>query len=320
MRALVVGSLAALSLACSSTGSPPVAPADAAPEVSTLSRTCARPSKVTAIPTTCNGSEALCAKRFDQVTVAMTHNAMSNAEDDFAPPNQSFGLARQLKDGVRGMMLDTHYYDVESDKTVSRMDGVDPLDQAYLCHSICQLGHKRMLDSLCDVVAFLDENRGEVLSIIFESNVTPADTETVLKAAGLTEYVYTHTGAWPTLRELIDSNKRLVVFTESDGGTPAWYHSAWSLIQDTPYSFAKASELNCSLNRGARTHGLFLLNHWVQDPLANPARAVEVNARDVLLARAQQCATEVGKTPNFVGVDFYELGDVMSVVKTLNGL
>ncbi len=324
MRRLVVPFLLA-SLGCSGSGSATPPQADAADPTDGAAssiRTCPRKPKSTAIPDACNGAAALCDRTFDGVTFAMTHNAMSNADDGWAAPNQTHGIARQLQDGVRGLMLDTHYYDAEYGHTADApLPSVPAIDQAYLCHGTCALGKRRLLEGLCDVVDFLDQNRGEVVSIIFESNVSPAHTAEVVKAAGLLEYVYAWPGgAWPTLREMIANDTRLVVFTESDGGEPPWYHPAWSVIRDTPYSFSKASEFSCALNRGSADDPLFLLNHWILDPLANPDRAIEVNAKDVLLARAEECSTAAGRKPTFVGVDFYELGDLFAVVRTLNGL
>jgi hypothetical protein len=312
--------LATLLSGCASSA-PGATNTDAGADAASPLPACARAAKASAVPSTCNGFAELCDRRFDQVAFPMTHNAMSNADERWAAPNQRHGIARQLADGVRGLMLDTHYYDVEAGQTLDApLPGVSPLVQAYLCHGVCQLGRRPLLEGLCDVTSFLDRNRGEVVSIIFESYVTPADTAAVLAAAGLDEYVYTHAGAWPTLREMIAKNQRLVVFTESDGGTPAWYHPAWKLIEDTPYSFAKATDFTCSAHRGSRDSPLFLLNHWVGAPLPSEKGAAEVNASGVLLARAQKCQTERGKLPNFVGVDFYDVGDLFAVVRALNGL
>jgi hypothetical protein len=310
----------ALLLGCSSAKEAAPTPSADAGDTPTGIRTCARKPRVTAIPTTCNGSTALCDRTFDRVTFPMTHNAMSNADEKYAAPNQNHGVARQLADGIRGLMLDTHYYSVDDDKTLDApMPGVAAIDQAYLCHGICQLGRKRLLDGLCDITDFLDQNRGEVLTIIFESYVTEADMVSVLQAAGLSDYVFTYDGkSFPTLRDMIAKDQRLFVTVEDGGGTPAWYQHAWSIIQDTPYTFAKASEFTCADNRGSKSDPLFLVNHWIGDPLANPARATEVNAHDVLLGRMKQCATERGKRVNFVGVDFYDLGDLFKVVDELN--
>ncbi len=283
---------------------------------------CARGSKVDVIPTTCNGAAALCDRGYDHVTTAMTHNAMSNADDHWAAPNQGHGLARQLQDGIRGMMLDVHYYDPESGSTDARRDDLAPLDQVYLCHGVCSLGRRPLAEGLCDVAQFLDQNRGEVLSIIFESYVTSADLAAVVTASGLTDYVTTHVRGtpWPTLRELISKNQRLVVFTEDGDDSPAWNHSAWKNIQDTPYSFTAAADFTCKQNRGAKTNPLFLVNHWLGNPLSDIKYAREVNVKGVLLGRVQQCTKEVGMAPTFIGVDFYDVGDLFEVVRITNGL
>src|SRR5690606_6868567 len=79
------------------------------------------------VPSTCNGDEALCARAYDEVAYATTHNAHSSEADAFFKPNQRFGLTRQLEDGVRALMLDTY----------------DPPRGAVgpqLCHGVCSVG------------------------------------------------------------------------------------------------------------------------------------------------------------------------------------
>ena len=65
---------------------------------------------------------------------------------------------------------------------------------------------------------------------------------------------------------------------------------------------------------------LFLLNHWVADPITNPTTAARANTYDTLLSRAQSCAEARGQRPNFVVVDFHDQGDLFAVVDELNGL
>jgi hypothetical protein len=319
--------LALAPVGCSSSSAPPAPPptvdagADSPPPAPT---TCARGAKATAIPKTCNGSEALCARRFDQVTFPMTHNAMSNADDGWVAPNQDHGLARQLADGVRGWMLDTHYYDEETGYTDQRRDDLAAVDQAYLCHGVCALGRRRLLEGLCDLTAFLDQNRGEVVSIIFEDYVTPDDTAAVMQASGLVDYVHVQAlGApWPTLRELVDQNQRLIVFSESGRAGAPWYHAAWKHIWDTPYTFKSTADFTCARNRGDPSNALFLVNHWLESGAGLPDATLgaQANAMAVLGPRVQQCTKEAGRAPTFVGVDFYDVGTLFEVVKTSNGL
>jgi hypothetical protein len=312
---------------CSSsepTTPPPAADAGPQVRVSGLPQTCARGTKVTQEPPTCNGSEALCARTYDRVVTPMAHNAMSSSDEGWSVPNQTHGVAKQLADGIRGLMLDVFYFDTETNHNESeRIANSSTVDQLYLCHNLCAIGKKRLLDSLCDIVKFLDEHPTEVLSIIFENAIADADLVETLAAAGLDEYVFEHAKGtpWPTLRQMIDAKKRLVVFVEQGGGTPSWLHPAFDgNIRDTPYTFEQSSQFSCVLHRGAAGDPLFLVNHWLARPLASIDYAREVNVDAVLGKRIDDCTTEVGRPPTFIGVDFYEVGDLFAVTQRYNSL
>jgi hypothetical protein len=324
LSACGLGAFTACSSDGSSTGDSPADGGASTVAPSALPQTCARGPRNTTVPATCNGAAELCTRTYDRVVVPMTHNAMSNADEHWTPPNQTHGVARQLADGVRGMMLDLHDYDADAEaNSVARIDGKSAVDQVYLCHGPCALGRTRLLDGLCTITKFLDENPGEVFSIVFENDVADADTDEVLRASGLADYAYAHAkgAAWPTLRELVDSGKRLVVFLEQNGGMPAYLHRGYTdEMWDTPYSFMNQADFTCALGRGAKSNALFLVNHWLGRPLADIALAREVNTTAVLGDRVAKCTTEAGRVPTFVSVDFYDVGDLFGVVRKANGL
>lgn len=256
-------------------------------------------------PTVCNGRAELCDRTFDKVAFPGTHNSMSNADDGWFPPNQEHGLRRQLDDGIRVMLIDTHEFE----------------GGLYLCHSSCQIGSIPLAQALSVIKGFMDEHPYEVLTFIIEDNITPAQTEAAFKESGLIEYVFVHPKgeAWPTLREMLTTQKRLLVTAESGSPPPDWYQHAWDLIWDTPYSFTNTSEFSCDLNRGSKENDLFLMNHWLSAPLSDPKLAAVANEYSVLSGRAKQCAMEGGQIPNFVAVDFYSIGALIQVVDELNG-
>ena len=254
----------------------------------------------------CNGSLALCDVPFDQVTLPSTHNSMSNEQEGWSIPNQQFGLTRQLDDGIRGMMLDTHYGD----------DG-----EVLLCHEYCGMGSLPLTEGLQRITDFLVAHPGEVLAIIFQDGISPEDTAAAFAETGLDALLYTHAGGdWPTLLEMIHAGTRLVVGAESQGPPPAWYHHAWDLWFDTPYSFDSIAAFSCELNRGDLDCPLFLVNHWVSDPLSTEANAIEANAHAVLMDRALTCRDEQARPINLLAVDHYAVGDLFTVVEALNEL
>jgi hypothetical protein len=256
------------------------------------------------IPPTCNGAVELCARAFDRVAFATAHNAMSNRDDGWIAPNQEHPIARQLGDGVRALMLDIHYHS----------------NAVALCHEYCILGSLPLVDALRVIRKFLDSNRGEIITIIFESYVAAADAAAAFAASGLLRYAWAQPpGApWPTLGELIAVDKRLVVLSDREGGALPWYLDLWRHAWETPYAFSTPDEFTCARYRGAPDGALFILNHFLTAPLAGRDLAVEANGAALLGERARRCQLESGRLPNFVAVDFYATGDLFSVVQALN--
>ena len=258
----------------------------------------------------CNGDPALCERRFDEVAFPCTHNAYAASDDGFqlVTANQKYGVARQLDDGVRCMMLDVR----------------DDAGETVLCHGNCLFGQLGHLAVLQDIAAFLDAEPDEVLTIIYEDALPVERIVADLEASGLAARVYTHTAGapWPTLAAMIDADTRLLITAENGAPPPAWFHHVWDLTWDTPYSFHGVDEFSCDLNRGVAGNDLFLVNHWLSTPFDTPseADAATANAYDVLYGRAAQCQRESGRLPNFLAVDFYDEGDLFAAVRALNGL
>lgn len=256
----------------------------------------------------CNGAAALCDRRYDEVAYVTTHNAMSSDEDGFSPPNQHFRLWRQLEDGVRGFMLDVHPAD----------DGT-PL----LCHSLCVLGQRPLVDGLRDLRVFLECHPTEVVTIIFESYVPESAIESAFEDSGLSRLVHPQApGApWPTLRELIAADERVVVFTADASRTLPWHLYSYDFAWENPYHAEAPAELSCAEDRGTRDRSLWIFNHFLTAPVARPDLAEMINHDPFFSEHVAACrADAAGDLPNFVTVDFYDIGDVRSVVDALNGL
>ena len=108
--------------------------------------------------------------------------------------------------------------------------------------------------------------------------------------------------------------------TSSNGGGSPFYNRGFDLYQDTSYEVKSIDAFTCSLNRGSTTNPLFLLNHWIENPLPAEFLSAMANTKDVLLGRARKCQAESGKLPNFVAVNHYSVGSLFEVVQALNGL
>jgi hypothetical protein len=266
-------------------------------------------------------------------------------------PHHEKNIAGQLSDGVRALLFDVHYglpggariktdlsAGVNREKMVKalgaegfeaamrirgRLVGVEEGRRGvYLCHGLCELGAYELRPALESIREFLVQHPDEVLVLIVEDYVTPRDLAAEFEQSGLAGLVYAgQPGArWPTLRELIDQGRRVVVFIESGRAGVPWLRPAFENVQETSYSFHKPEEFSCAPNRGGTAGALFLMNHWVETtPTPKPSNAQLVNAHGYLLARAKKCAEERRHLPNILAVDFYGTGDVVGVARELNG-
>jgi hypothetical protein len=312
----------------------------------------------------CNGHDELCDRPLDRVVLPATHNAMSAPAPGKFSSQQDRPIADQLADGVRGLLIDTHYADRlpngrlrtdfgsrEELRRQARQDGVSPeaVDAAlrirerlgfagegergmYLCHTFCELGGTGLESVLDDLHDFLIANPNEVLIVINQDYVTPADFVGAVNDAGLGELAYRGPvdAEWPTLRQMIDTGQRVLFIAENQAGAEPWYHPVYeSITKETPFHFTKPAQLteparlpaSCEPNRGPEDAPLFLVNHWVTtDPVPLPSNAETVNAYEPLLRRARECRRLREHLPNLVAVDFYRRGDLFRVVDTLNGV
>jgi hypothetical protein len=259
--------------------------------------------------TACNGADALCARRYDEVTYLVTHNGMSNADEPWIAPNQDHPIRRQLTDGVRGLSIDVHE---------NPQSEADPLT----CHGTCMAGSRLLVFLFDDVRTFLEAHPREVVTILYESvGVPDAEVGRTLQKAGLDRYIYTQAtdATWPTLGELIAANKRLVVFTQETPGAPGLIMPMWAYLWDNPYEAESTAEFSCAEGRGqAHAERIMSLNHFITAPLGGEYWAAQANTYAVLQEHVARCHAQWKQWPTFLWVDWYATGDALAYVKDLN--
>jgi hypothetical protein len=303
--------------------------------------------------TTCNGLAELCDRRLDEVVLPATHNSMSAAaRPGWFFANQSRPIPKQLEDGVRWLMVDPHYgivdrvgrirTDLAAEGTnrnrVARRLGADAVRAAenlagrlglvpsdgkreiFLCHTLCELGAERLGSTLDEIRGWLERNRSEVLVLMLESSVRPAEIERAFEKADLMPYLATlpRDSPLPTLRQMIADGRRLVVLDEGDGGEASWYQPAFVFAQTTSIQAFTETPATCEAGRGTPERPLLMLNHWVDRFPPSPRAAGDVNRSTVLQRRIRECRERLGRAPNVIAVDFYENGDAIDVVRALN--
>ena len=304
----------------------------------------------------CMGSETLCDRRLNEVTLAGAHNAMSSpAYKGWLFAEQIESIGGQLKKGVRALLIDAHYgrtsalkvpgsnvnltvTDIAAEFAIPDAEVPDPELKAkaeqlaasagskaatrdvYLCHNYCELGAVKMLDEMVAVRRFLESNPGEIVMIVVQDAVSTKDIVRVVTEAGLLDHVATLRKGedLPTLGDLVDNDTRLVMFAErGDGDAPDWYPKAYDWFEETPYKFDQISQFNCEPFRGDEGNPFFLMNHWVGRSPPDPKLSKKVNAAAVLEVRLRECATARGRVPNVIAADFATTGDIIATAKKI---
>jgi len=308
-------------------------------------------------PQACNGHVELCDRKFNDVAFPASHNSMSAADEaGWFLAEQPTSMVNSLDDGIRVFLIDTWYgRSTESggavtaerslaraqseltdgraseltpamQRSIDRLRAEDTLgpEKVYLCHTLCELGATPLQPQLAGLKQWLDEHPREVVTVFIQDATTPQDTAEVFERTGLAQMAYVHQPgtAWPTLREMIDSDQRLLVLMENEGGGARfpYLHQGFDLVQDTGYTYATVADYDCAANRGPADADLFMINHWLSSFTALVSSAQRSNTEGVLGDRVRACRDERGQIPNFVAVNWYDQGDLLSVVDELNGL
>ena len=271
---------------------------------------------------TCHGEARYCLRTYDDFTFAETHNSFSTPEDGIMGGiNHLTGLQSQWEDGIRAFMLDPYH---QSEFNNEKEDVV-------FCHAVSLPNTPPCLFGSVDAFAWLrslnslhNNSSGDVVSLLIQNYQVPGEhLEYLLNETGILERAYIHElgSPWPSIGDMSLSGTDVLIFVQmeyEDNFTkllPAWKHT-W----DTPYGESSQEEMTCDLGRGDASQPVWHMNNWLNSDFgfADPVKASQVNAYDTLLGRALLCWETVGNRPTFVGVDYWEQGEVTNVTVTLN--
>jgi hypothetical protein len=148
----------------------------------------------------------------------------------------------------------------------------------YSCHTSCDLLNAGTYQSeLETVVGWLKDNPYDVVTIlIVNSDLTTVENFIpAIQDSGLSEYLYTpkyvpqHKDQWPTLGEMILSNKRVVIFMDYNANQTAvpYILDEFTHMWETPFS-PQDPAFPCTIQRPpglnttvARENFMYLANH-----------------------------------------------------------
>jgi hypothetical protein len=296
----------------------------------------------------CNGSTSLCGRRLNEMVFAGTHNSMSAAtEPGWLFTNQRHDVTQQLQDGIRLLLLDPHWgarsdRGVRTDllaegtslnraaaalgptgiRTAEALAGDIGLgrfhqhDGIYLCHTLCELGATPLSETLEQLRVFLDTHPRDLVIVSLESSVPGAAIASEFDRAKLVGRIAAlqRGRPMPTLGELLDTGKQLVVFGDHDTAGVPWYLDATTWIQGTAIDGE-----SCRRRRGAAESPFLQINHWLDDFPPRPSQSKQIGSYRQMLSRFSACTQRLGPPGAMIAVDYYRQTAVIDLARALNG-
>jgi hypothetical protein len=279
-----------------------------APLLAVLFVACVEPKP----PTVCNGHAELCARAYDAVAFPGTHDAYASVANQVVAHDQTYSLSRQLADGVRVLHLEI----------------IPNNGEPWLCHGICGLGGESLVDALQEVRAFVDAWPTEVVTLLTESSqITTDQIASAFQSADLQKYTHAHAlgEPWPTLGSMLQHGERVVVFHADQSGTGGatfdWMLDRFAWTWETPWDNVTSADFGrCDADRGKKGNSIYVVDNYLEDlVIETPENAALTNYDPFLVDRVLYCQKTEATLPNFVMVNFYEVGDLFHVVDVLNG-
>ncbi|KAI9892226.1 MAG: hypothetical protein M1814_001685 [Vezdaea aestivalis] len=221
----------------------------------------------------------------------------------------------------------------------------------WCCHTSCDLLNAGSLESyLTNVSSWVQTHPYDVVTILLgnSDSVDVTDFVVPIRASGLDTYAYTPPKApmalddWPTLSQMILSQKRVVFFMDYKANQTVvpWILDQFSQLWETPFSpqdrsFPCTVQRPPNLSNGDARSRLYMANHNLNTQISIAgANLLVPNTVDInetngvtgfgsLGVASNSCASDWGRPPNFLLVDFFNNpnnGSVFEVAARANNV
>lgn len=291
----------------------------------------------------CNNHPSLCTKKYDEIFWLGAHDSPFIRQPDngySVSGNQYFNVHTQLEGGVRLLQGQIH----------------NESGNPRLCHTDCRMMDGGTLeDYLAVVKSWLDNHPSDVVTMLWVNgdNMPASDLEPYFNSTGLKDLAYIpphhplQPGEWPTLQEMINGGKRLVLFLSSgaDEANIPWMLDEFNYMFETPFENFDPAAFTCAVDRPGSLKGSGMMQKAVTTRIGfqnrflyekklqqlgldiytpDPQRQPQINSGNHSVAGnlkdgIEKCAQEWGRRGGYILVDFFNEGNPIAVVDAANG-
>ncbi|SLM40953.1 PLC-like phosphodiesterase, TIM beta/alpha-barrel domain [Lasallia pustulata] len=281
----------------------------------------------------CNQYPEFCTRKYSNITYVAAHNSPFTNPNN-AAANQQLSVTQQLDDGIRMLQGQTHLVG----------------NTLYYCHTSCDLLNAGTAQSyFANITSWVKAHPYDVVTVLIGNGdyIGVGNFTSPLESSGLAAYAYTppkipmSLSDWPTLSEMILTNKRVVIFLDYDANQSLvpYIQDEFSQLWETPFdptnqSFPCTVQRPPGISRNQSEERMYMLNHNLNTEISLlgtsllvpnfPALSVTNNVSGFgsLGLSANQCTEEWSRPPNFLLVDYYNVdnGTVFEVAAQHNNV
>ena len=185
------------------------------------------------------------------------------------------------------------------------------------------------IDQLRVLREFLENKPDKVLTLFLDFNVNVNELSVLVDESGILPYLFMYNprDGWPTLKEMVETGKRLVLFgMQEHRNSPEWLNYVWDYAVEPYYSVLEAPVFAGEFLKGDPKNSLLIYNDYNIPRKKETVDASYFNTTQnpYLIEHVKNVWKSTGKTPNFIVLDRYE-NWILSVLyqlrsfKTVNG-
>lgn len=269
--------------------------------------------------TPCNNYVEFCFRKYSNITMVAAHNSPFVGAS--AADNQVYDVTTQLNDGIRLLQGQTH-----------KVNGT-----LRYCHTNCDiLDAGPIEDYLTTVYNWVNTHPYDIVTIILENGdyVWVENFTAPLEASGLVKYAYLPPKIpmglddWPTLASMILTGKRVVLFMDYNANQASvpYILDEFSQLWESPFdptdrNFPCPVDRPPGLSLADAQNRMYMTNHNLNTNITILDFSISVPTTTLLNVTnnvtgfgslgegAQICYQDYGRAPNFLNVDYYNVGD-----------
>lgn len=177
--------------------------------------------------------------------------------------------------------------------------------------------------SIDEIKRFMDRNPDKILTLFLDFSTNINEVEGIFHEVGIHDYIYSYDEkeGWPPVNTMIETNKRLVVFSmQEHRNSPDWLHYVWNHAVEPYFSIWEAPVFKGEFLKGDPKNSLLIYNDYnfprKSDFTSN--LKYDSNQNPYLIEHIKNTWTNTGKTPNFIMLDRYE-NWIVGVISYLRG-